>query len=107
MSSRLVTLMATAMLAGMAYADCPEPTAPARIPDGKTASKEEMVTAMQILKQYDSDVTTYTKCLDFEARQSRLTGERSAHLQETALGNLKAVADKFNAQVRVFKVRTG
>jgi hypothetical protein len=42
---------------------------PSKIPDGKTASKAEMVTAMQTLKEYTGDVETYLKCLEFERKQ--------------------------------------
>ena len=39
-----------------AHADCVLPPAPSKIPDGKTASEQEMVTAMQTLKEYNAVV---------------------------------------------------
>ena len=53
-----------------AFADCTLPTAPGKIPDGATAKEPEMVAAMNTLKQYDADVNTYVKCLEFEASRT-------------------------------------
>ena len=41
-----------------AHADCVLPPAPSKIPDGTTASQQEMLTAMQTLKEYNGDVET-------------------------------------------------
>jgi len=86
-----------------AFADCALPTAPAKIPDGANAKEPEMVAAMQTLKQYDTDVNTYVKCLEFEAKQNRLSREEQARRHNAAMDSLTATAAKFNEQVRLFK----
>ena len=86
-----------------AFADCALPSAPAKIPDGASAKEPEMVAAMQTLKQYDTDVNTYVKCLEFEAKQTRRSREEQARRHNAAMDSLTQTAAKFNEQVKVFK----
>jgi len=90
-----------------AYADCVLPPAPSKIPDGNSASEQEMVTAMQTLKEYNGDVDTYTKCLEFEAKQNRLSRSEEERMHNSAVETLQKVAAKFNEQVRTFKSKSG
>ena len=80
---RMLAALAVAYSVSLAaHADCVLPPAPSKIPDGKTASEQEMVTAMQTLKEYNGDVDTYLKCLEFEAKQNRLSaGDQEKHAQ--------------------------
>jgi len=102
-----LALIAGCFVAGTALADCTLPPAPSKVPDGSTAAEAEMVAAMQTLKRYDADVTTYIKCLEFEARQNRLSKEEQSRKHNSAVDQLQAVAAKFNEQVRVFKSKSG
>jgi hypothetical protein len=86
-----------------AYAECVLPPAPSKIPDGTSASEQEMVTAMKTLKQYNGDVTVYLKCLEFEAKQNRLSTSEQEKRHNAALSQLEKIAAQFNEQVRVFK----
>jgi len=86
-----------------ALADCALPAAPTKVPDGATSTEADMVAAMQTLKRYDNDVNTYVKCLEFEAKQNRLSREEQARRHNQAMDSLTATAAKFNEQVRVFK----
>lgn len=95
------------LVAGPVLADCTLPPAPTKIPDGSSAAEPEMIAAMQTLKRYDADVTTYLKCLEFEAKQKRLTRDDQQRRHNEALGALQAIAEKFNEQVRVFKAKSG
>jgi hypothetical protein len=90
-----------------AHADCVLPPAPSKIPDGSTATEQEMITAMQTLKQYNGDVDTYLKCLDFEAKQNRLSHGDQEKMHNAAVDQLTKIADKFNQQVRTFKAKSG
>jgi hypothetical protein len=87
--------------------DCRLPPAPSKIPDGNTATQQEMITAMETIKQYNSDVQTYLKCLDFEARQNELSPGDQTSLHNAAIDQLTHIADEFNAQVRTFKAKHG
>ena len=91
-----------------AYADdCILPPAPSKVPDATTASEQEMVSAMETLKQYNGDVDTYLKCLDFEAKQNRLSAGDQEKMHNAAVDALQKVATKFNEQVRTFKSKSG
>lgn len=79
-----------------AYADCVLPPAPSKIPDGNSASEQEMVTAMQTLKEYNGDVDTYTKCLEFEAKQNRLSRSDEERMHNTAVETLQKIAAKLD-----------
>lgn len=103
--------MCFALIAGCfalpAVADCTAPVAPTKVPDGASAGEADMVSAMQTLKRFDSDVNTYIKCLEFEAKQNRLSREEQARRHNQAMDSLTQIAAKFNEQVRVFKAKSG
>jgi len=90
-----------------ASADCVLPPAPSKIPDGNSASEQEMITAMQTLKEYNADVDTYLKCLEFETKQNRLSAGDQEKMHNSAVDTLQKVAAKFNEQVRTFKSKKG
>jgi hypothetical protein len=90
-----------------AHADCVLPPAPSKIPDGNTATQQEMLTAMQTLKEYNGDVETYTKCLEFEAKMNHLSHGDEEKMHNNAVETLQKIAAKFNEQVRTFKAKSG
>lgn len=94
MKLKLATLAMGAVLAGPVLA-CTEPTPPAAIPNGKTASKEEMLAKKKEVDKYKRDVEAYLGC---ESNKQRL---------ESAEANLEKVANRFNAEVRAFKAING
>ena len=100
-----------------AYADCVYPKAPGNVPDGTTATKDEMIAAMQLFKQYNADLTAYTACLDTETgaklKEASLTPEAmmqvkkmQARKNNAAVEEVRAKAEEFNNQVRIFKARS-
>ena len=104
------TCLALALVCGLnvvARAECVLPPAPSKIPDGSTASEQEMLTAMQTLKEYNTDVETYTKCLEFEARQNLLSRSDAERMHNSAVETLQKIASKFNEQVRTYKAKKG
>ncbi len=104
----LAILSAACAVGLQAHADqCRLPPAPSKIPDGSSASQQEMITAMETIKQYNNDVQTYLKCLDFEARQNQLSPGDQTSLHNAAVDQLTKVADEFNEQVRTFKSKHG
>jgi len=104
----LAALSAACVASLQAHADqCRLPPAPSKIPDGSTASQQEMVTAMETIKQYNNDVQTYLKCLDFETRQNQLSPSDQTALHNEAVDQLTHVADEFNEQVKTFKSKHG
>ncbi len=99
----LAAAIAGSLVGPVALANCRMPAAPSKIPDGATASEQQMITAMQTIKEYNRDVQTYMKCLDFEVRQNRLTPGDQVSLHNTALSELREIATEFNRQVKIFK----
>lgn len=111
--------------AGTAYADCVYPTAPDKLPDGRTATMTEMVTAQKAVKQFDSDINAYIACIKLEYDDSIKKvavkpGDKPTADQQKAIDQLDAVqvkrhnaaldadqslADRFNEQVRIFKAK--
>ena len=102
-----LAFMASRLASATPLPECNLPPAPTKVPDGSTAAEPEMVAAMQTLKRYDADVTTYLKCLEFEAKQNRITKDEQSRKHNSAVDQLQAVAAKFNEQVRVFKAKSG
>ena len=49
-----------------------------------------MVAAMQTLKRYNTDVNNYVKCLEFEAKQNRLSRDEQARQHNAAIDGLQA-----------------
>lgn len=119
MKSLFAIAALTALVAGQAYADCSYPPPPTNIPDGSTATKAQMIAAMMAVRAYNKAINAYNACLTLE-RDSRiakggeqLTKKQKEELEEieavkhnAAIDELQSVADRFNAQVRVFKART-
>jgi hypothetical protein len=105
---RILLAVALAYAASLpAHADCVLPPAPSKIPDGNSASEQEMLTAMSTMKEYNGDVDTYTKCLEFEAKQNHMSHADEERLHNSAVDTLQKIAAKFNEQVRTFKAKKG
>ncbi|HXS28034.1 MAG TPA: hypothetical protein VN730_10250 [Steroidobacteraceae bacterium] len=100
--------VAAALVISMpALADCTLPPPPSKIPNGSTASEQEMLAAMNTLKEYNGDVNVYLKCLDYEVKQNRMPASVRDAKNNSAVTELQTVADKFNQQVRAFKAKHG
>jgi len=110
-SLRIVTLALLAC-SGAAQADCAFPKAPASIPDGKTASEQEMVAAMAAFKAYNEEVNAFGVCLEQETKDKAAGTAQLMQLKtmqtkklNTAVDELQAKAKQFNEQVRIYKAR--
>jgi len=118
MKALLAIALTTALGTGAAYADCPYPAAPANLPDGRTATMEEMVAGQTAVRAYDTAVKAYVDCIDKELDASiakagdSLKPQQKSDMQHVeaqkhnaAIEQDQAVADRFNEQVKVFKAR--
>jgi hypothetical protein len=110
---RCTTAMAF-LVACSAQADCAFPKAPATIPDGKTATEDEMLAAMTAFKSYNDDVVKFGKCLEDEMKDRAVGTAQLMQLKtmqakklNTAVEELQEKAKLFNEQVRIFKARSG
>jgi len=113
---RLTLALIALAASGAAHATCIYPRAPDRLPDGATASYEEMVAAQKAVQQFNEDINAYNSCLDLELATLEKSGTYDENrLQElraiqakknnAAVDEVQAVADRFNEQLRVFKAR--
>jgi signal recognition particle subunit SEC65 len=112
LASSLLVALTSLTFSFSVQADCAFPKAPATIPDGKTATEDEMKTAMLAFKAYNDEVTAFGTCLDEETKSK---GAGSAQLMQlktmqskkinAAVDELQAKAKLFNEQVRAFKSR--
>ena len=112
-------LLLTGLLSvGAAHADCIYPKSPGSIPDGASASEEEMIAGMKAVKEYNAQVTAYLSCLDMEmqaridaagteASEDQVAQIRAitAKRHNAAVDELQSYADRFNEQVKAFKAR--
>jgi hypothetical protein len=106
-------------LIGPAYAECPYPPAPDKLPDGATATLQDMLAGQKAVKDYQKAIDTYVACIDKELEEQiakqgdQLKPAQKADMQHVeaqkhnaAIDQEQAVADRFNEQVKVFKQRT-
>ena len=72
---------------------CEKPRAPSSIPDGATASKEDMLAAKKAVDTFKSGMEEYLAC------------EKNFANLDAAQNELAKVADLFNLQIRAFKAK--
>jgi len=111
-------LALTVMLAAAAQAECTYPKAPSNLPDGNTATQEQMVEGMKAVKAYNGAVTEYLNCLEQEmnarveaagpdAPAEQIEQIKAIHNKRhnAAVDELEQTATRFNEQVKTFKAR--
>ena len=112
-------ILAMALIAaGPAFADCPYPPTPGKLPDGASASMQDMLDGQKTVKEYEKAVNDYTSCIDKDLDDQiakagdQLKPERKTEMQRVeaqkhnaAVDQLQSIADRFNEQVKVFKAK--
>ena len=111
-------LIVVALAAAPAYATCSYPKAPTNIPDGATATLEQMVTAQKAVKAYNEEIKAYTDCLKLEHEATvtkegdKLTKEQRDEMEKMQIQKNNAAVDeaeqvtaRFNEQVKAFKTK--
>jgi hypothetical protein len=105
---RIAVTLAIACCAFGASAQTCEYPAGVNVPDGKTASKEEMVAGQQQVKSYMAAMQEYLDCLDAETSASgeEPTDEERKIMvsrHNAAVDEMETLAASFNEQVRRYK----
>lgn len=89
----------------------------AEIPNGNTATKDEMITGQRTVKQYLADMEAYLSCIEDEDEQVRsgiedpdpiVQAQREEMLikkHNAAVEEMEKVAAQFNEEVRAYKAR--
>ena len=94
---RSLSFVATLLVATHAFgADCSLPSAPA-VPNGASASMDEMKSAQDAVKKYMVDTDDFLKCLDF----SHSASADSKHNE--AVSQMQKLAAAFNDQLKAYK----
>ncbi len=91
--NRIVAITVLSAFIATPVLACDKPSAPASIPNGASASKEDMLAAKKAVDAYKSGVEEYIVC------------EKNGAKQEIAQKELMKVADRFNVEVRAFKAK--
>jgi hypothetical protein len=111
-------ILLAASVSSTAWAACTYPAAPGKLPDGSTATREEMVAGKKLVEQYNADMNTYLTCLKAEydeslAKNASLSEEQKQQMaarytakNDAAVDELQGVASRFNEQLRVFKTKS-
>lgn len=120
MNTRIVCglMLAGLLSAGAASAECVYPKAPDNMPNGATATQDEMVAGMKAIKEYNGSVTAYLNCLEMEmnariesagadAPADQIEQIKAIHNKRhnAAVEELEAHAARFNEQVKTYKAR--
>jgi hypothetical protein len=116
-------ILLTALVFGsVAYADdCAYPRAPDAIPDGNTATKDQMIASKNDVTRYNTEMNAYLDCVSrqIDAAKpkdaSKLSKDEKAKVDgqvkiltekhDAAVDELHAVADRFNVQLKAYKAK--
>jgi hypothetical protein len=92
-----------------AFAECSRDAAPS-LPDGSTATLEDMKSAQQAVKAYMASGNAYLVCLDEQGAQAG--AEEAAEAKAARIANYNAAVDEqtaiaasFNAALQAYKAR--
>lgn len=123
--------IALVLLSAPAAATCLYPRAPENLPNGESATKEEMVTAKKDVSRYNDEITAYLSCLQLETDEQLATLEkeggemqsdadkkaykqrkdefekRRTQKHNAAVDEVTAVVERFNEQLRLYKKKQG
>jgi hypothetical protein len=112
MKSLLSAAALAALCASPVFADCPVPDDRVQIPDGATATKDEMIAAQKAVQAYDAAVKTYSDCLQQEQQQKIADGgdkvklqKQYAELNNVQVEKVQQLADKFNTELKAYKAK--
>jgi hypothetical protein len=109
--------LVAALAAGQAYGACTYPTAPDKLPDGNTATREEMLAGKKSVVEFDKAITAYTNCLKMEneaalAKSADLTEDQKKEMQNmvdqthnAAVEADEALAARFNEQLKAYNAK--
>jgi hypothetical protein len=116
-----LTLACVFSVAAHAAPACVYPTAPGAVPDGATATKEEMIAAKNDTARYNTEMTAYLDCLKLETdaatpkdesklsadEKKKLADKRNMLIQKNnaAVDELQAVVARFNDQLKAYKAK--
>jgi hypothetical protein len=119
MKKSLLVLAIAAACSTAAWADCTYPRAPGKAPDGRVATREEMLAGKKLVDEYQAAMNAYLECIKAEHDASlargggALTEEQKQQMasiytqkNDSAVDQLTVVANAFNEQIRAFRAKS-
>ena len=102
-------------LFGSVVLACDYPSRPADLPDGATASQDEMFVGVKAINAYQTAMQTYLECIegdevvavtgmddvDEEAKKKRASMFNKKY--NAAVDEMTLIVEQFNAQIRAYK----
>jgi predicted outer membrane protein len=102
-----------------AQADCTYPRAPDHLPDGATASNDEMIAAKNDVNRYNNEMNAYLECIKLEIqavpKDPKMSKDDKAKADEqekmltqknnAAVDELNAIVGRFNEQLKIWKAK--
>jgi hypothetical protein len=121
MKAWIPLILALALGAAAHAEDCTYPRSPDAIPDGNTATKEQMIASKNDVSRYNTEMNAYLDCVSrqIDAAKpkdaSKLSKDEKAKADgqvkmltekhDAAVDELHAVAGRFNEQLKAFKAK--
>jgi predicted transglutaminase-like cysteine proteinase len=112
----LATLVGLSLAGNAALAACSYPKANIKVPDGRSATLDEMKAAQSEVKAFNQAIVDYSACVETETNTTidtapePLTEERKAELKvkmaqkiNAAVKEVEDVAARFNEQLKAYK----
>ncbi len=101
--------------ASFAFA-CDYPSAPKNLPDGNTATKDEMLAGVKVIAEYQEAMETYLSCIEADevvALQAMSDDDEGKAQRKqmfdkkynAAVDEQTRTVERFNAQIRAYKAR--
>jgi uncharacterized membrane protein YeaQ/YmgE (transglycosylase-associated protein family) len=107
-------------LADSVFDGCSAPSRPAELPNGATATRQQMQASQAAARAFDAATDSYQTCLNNAARNFvgqygrgmdpvnlRAVDNLHTKMNNAAVDIDQSVANQFNQQLRVFKARSG
>ena len=118
MKHHVTALVLACGLAAAQVNACDYPAKPGKLPDGNSASKDEMLAAKKLVTTYTDEMKAYLDCLDKDttekiAAMPNATDKEKADVQkktdqkhDAAVTEMMSVTDGFNEQIRAWKAKS-
>ena len=98
------------ILAGAASAECPKPPRAPQMPQGATATDEDMKHGREVLQTYVNVLQEYQKCMDAQIKNAPPDTKPEVKQQwqanaDAAIDAAHEIADVYSIQLRAFRAR--
>jgi hypothetical protein len=98
------------IFSGTALAECPQPPKQPQMPQGATASDEDMKHGREQLQSYVNSLQEYQKCMDEQIKHAPADTKPEVKQQwaanaDAAINAAHTIADVYSIQLRAFKAR--